>query len=83
MESSAGAFALAALAPLVLAALVLWLLKRPWPPLALAGIASLAGIVVAPALSPEAVAVPLLLLGLAAIEGTGEAESGGIEMGEA
>jgi uncharacterized membrane protein len=79
MESSAGAFALAALTPLALAALVLWLLRRPWPPLALGGIASLAGIVVAPALSPEAVAVPLLLLGLAAMEGTEEAGSEGSE----
>jgi hypothetical protein len=79
MESSAGAYALAALEPLVLAALVLWLLKRPWPPLALGGIASLAGIVVAPAVSPEAVAVPLLLLGLAAMEGGEEAGSGGVD----
>jgi hypothetical protein len=67
-EASVGALALTALAPLLLAGLVLWLLRRPWPPLALGGIASLAGILLAPALSPETVAVPLLLLGLAAME---------------
>jgi len=59
----------------LLAALVLWLLKRPWPPLALGGIASLGGIALAPAISPEAVAVPVMLLGLAAMEGVGEAAS--------
>jgi hypothetical protein len=70
-EASAGAFALAALAPLLLAALVLWLLTRPWPPLARGGIASLAGILLAPALSPETVAGPIVLLGLAAIDSPG------------
>ncbi len=76
-EASAGALALAALAPLLLAGIVLWLLKRPWPPLVLGGVASLAGILLAPALSAEAVAVPLLLLGLAAMEGGEEGLSGG------
>ncbi len=74
-EASMGALALAAVAPLLLAGLVLWLLRRPWPPLALGGIASLAGILLAPALSPEAVAVPLLLLGLAATESAREPAS--------
>ena len=69
-EASAAAFALAALAPLLAAGLVLWLLKRQGPPLALGGIASLAWLVVAPAVSPEAVAVPVLLLGVAALEST-------------
>jgi hypothetical protein len=68
-EASAGALALAALAPLLCAGVVLWLLRRPWPPLALAAVASLAGIALAPALSAEAVAVPLVLLGLAATDG--------------
>jgi hypothetical protein len=67
-ESSAAAFTLAALAPLLAAALVLWLLRRPWPPLALGGIASLAWLVLAPTASPEAVAVPGFLMGLAALE---------------
>ena len=71
-EASAGALALAALAPLLSLGIVLWLLRRPWPPLALAGIASLVGIVLAPAVSAEAVAVPLVLLGLAAMEPGGE-----------
>jgi hypothetical protein len=66
-ESSAGALALAAASPLLLAVLVAWLLRRPWPPLALAGIASLGGIALAPAVSAEAVGMPLVLLGMAAI----------------
>ena len=66
-EASAGALALAALAPLLSAGVVLWLLSRPWPPLARAAIASLVGLVLAPAVSAEAVALPLVLLGLAAI----------------
>jgi hypothetical protein len=76
-EASAGALGLAGLAPLLLAGLVLWLLKRPWPPLAQGGIASLAGILLAPALSPEAVAGPILLLGLAAMESGNEGASAG------
>ncbi len=68
-EASADALALAALVPLLCAVAVLLLLRRPWPPLALAAVASLVGIALAPALSPEAVAVPLVLLGLAATEG--------------
>jgi hypothetical protein len=67
VEATAGALATAALAPLLSLGIVFWLLGRPWPPLALAGIASLVGIVLAPALSAEAVAVPMVLLGLAAI----------------
>jgi hypothetical protein len=67
-EASAGALALAALVPLLSLAIVVWLLRRPWPTLALGGIASLFGIVLAPALSAEAVAVPIVLLGLAAME---------------
>jgi uncharacterized membrane protein len=68
-EASAGALALAALVPLLCVASVLWLLRRPWPPLAVAAVASLVGIALAPALSAEAVAVPLVLLGLAATDG--------------
>ena len=70
-EASAGALTLAALAPLLSLGIVLWLLRRPWPPLALGGIASLVGIVLAPAVSAEAVAGPLVLLGLAAMEPPG------------
>jgi uncharacterized membrane protein len=76
-EASAAALALAALAPLLSLGIVLWLLRRPWPPLALAGIASLAGLVLAPAAPAEAVAAPLVLLGLAAMEpGDGPSGSG-------
>jgi hypothetical protein len=68
LETSAAAFALGALASLVAVCAVVWLLQQPWPRTALAGIASLVGMLLAPSLSPEAVAVPLLLLGLAAAE---------------
>ena len=44
-----------------------WLLTRPWPTLARAGIASLLGIVLAPSLVADAVAAPILLLTLAAL----------------
>lgn len=71
-EAGAFALALAALAPLLLAGLLPWLWRRPWPPLALGAIASLGGIVLAPAISAEAVAVPLVLLGMAAMETGGE-----------
>ncbi|HEY8233721.1 MAG TPA: glycosyltransferase 87 family protein [Vicinamibacteria bacterium] len=60
----------AALAPmLTLAALgaLGWLFLRPWSRLASAGIASLVGIVLAPSLSADAVAAPILLLGLASL----------------
>jgi hypothetical protein len=73
VEATAGALETFALAPLVSVGIVFWLLRRSWPPLALAGIASLVGILLAPALSAEAVAVPLVLLGLATMESEGEA----------
>jgi uncharacterized membrane protein len=50
-----------------------WLLTRPWPALARAGIASLVGIVLAPSLGADAVATPILLLTLAAIVPVGGA----------
>ena len=71
-EASAGALVLAALAPLLSLGIALWLLRRTWPPLALAGSASLVGILLAPTASAEAVAVPLMLLGLAAMEPGGQ-----------
>jgi len=52
---------------LVLLGGCVWLWFRPWPGPARAGIASLGGIVVAPAISADAVAVPLMLLALAAL----------------
>ena len=79
VEASAGALALAALAPLLSAGVVLWLLTRPGPPLARGAVAGLVGLVLAPAVSAEAVALPLVLLGLAAITpadgGPAEAET--------
>ncbi len=67
-DASVGALVFAALAPLLSLGIALWLLRRTWPPLALAGTASLIGIVLAPMASAEAVAVPIVLLGLAALE---------------
>jgi hypothetical protein len=77
-EASTGSLALAAVAPLLLVGFVLWLMRRPWPTLALGGIASLGGIVLAPAVSPEAIGVPVLLLGLAAM-GVGEETTGAMD----
>jgi Glycosyltransferase family 87 len=74
-EASAGALALAAFSPLLLAILVIWLLGRPWPALARGGIASLGAIVLAPAVSAEAVALPIVLLAMAAL-GVGEGSEG-------
>jgi len=60
------AVTLAPVATLAALAALGWLLTRPWPRLARAGIASLLGIVLAPALSADAVATPILFLALAA-----------------
>jgi hypothetical protein len=64
-ESSAAA--LGWVAPLAAFAVLVWLMSRPWSRLARAGIAGLVGIVLAPALSAEAVAGPILFLTLAAV----------------
>jgi hypothetical protein len=69
------AVALAPMAPLVALAALAWLLTRPWPRLASAGIASLVGIVLAPSLSADAVAAPILLLALAAVAPAAEPAS--------
>jgi hypothetical protein len=68
------AAALGYVGPLAALLAALWLLRRPWPPLARAAVASLVGIVLAPSVSADAVAVPLLLLAVAALEG-GESTS--------
>ena len=52
-----------------------WLLSRPWSGLARAGIASLVGMLLAPSLSADAVAAPLLLLALAALGSGNESET--------
>jgi hypothetical protein len=76
LEGSAGALALAAVAPLLSAGATLVLLRLPrLEPTALAAIASLAGIVLAPAISPESTAVPIMLLALAAAVPEGEGSS--------
>jgi len=61
------AAALQPVATLLIVASIGLLLTRPWPALARAGIASLVGIVLAPSLSAESVAAPILLLALAAL----------------
>ena len=76
-EASALGLALAALAPLVSAGVALGLLACPGPPLARGAIAGLAAIVLAPAVSPEAVALPILLLGLAAMAPGDQPQAGG------
>jgi hypothetical protein len=74
--AESAAEALAPVAALVALAAVAWLLTRHWPGLARAGIASLLGIVLAPSLSAEAVATPILLFALAAVVGRTEDGSG-------
>ena len=54
------------LAPLATLALTAWLLTRPWSGLARAAVATLAAIVLAPAVTANAVATPIVLLALAA-----------------
>jgi hypothetical protein len=77
VEDSTAARGLAALAPLAAALVTLALLRRrEAPPLALAGLAALAWVALAPRLSPDAVGVPIVLLGLAALVGEGTEEWG-------
>ena len=64
-EGLAGSLAPAA--ALVAVGALVFLLTRPWSGLARGGIASLVGIALAPSLSAEVVAMPILLLALAAI----------------
>jgi hypothetical protein len=62
------ATSLAPLTAILALAATVWLLKRPWSALARGALASLVAIALAPAVSPNAVAVPILLLTLAALE---------------
>jgi hypothetical protein len=66
-EASTAARTLAALTPFAALLLTAALLRRREPPLALAGLAALAWVALAPTLSPDTVAVPILLLGLSAL----------------
>ncbi len=67
-EASAFALGLAAVAPLLAIAVAAGLLRLAAPPAALAALASLAVVALAPALSPEMVALPLVLGTLAVAE---------------
>ena len=66
----------APLTAVVALAATVWLLKRPWSALARGGLASLVAIALAPAVSPNAVAVPILLLTLATVERRGTRMNG-------
>ncbi len=83
VEASAGARALAALAPLagVLGMLAL-MRRREVSALGLAGLAGLGWVALAPSVSPDAVGVPIVLLGLAAVMGEGEEGVVGERVGE-
>ena len=65
------ATALGPLGPVVALGAMLWLLTRPWSRLACGALALLVGMVLAPALSADAVAGPIVLLALAAMEAEG------------
>ena len=71
VEGSPVVRALAALTPLAALLVTAALLRRREPPLALAGLAALAWVALAPRLSPDAVGVPVVLMGLAALLGRG------------
>jgi hypothetical protein len=75
-EASAAGLSLAALAPLAMAGVVLWLLRRGGSPLVGAALACLAGVALAPALAPDGIALPLLLLALAAGDEPGSPAGG-------
>ena len=66
VEGGAPAFALAGLSPFVAALGALALVRRQGPPLALAALASLLWLALAPSAAPDAVAFPLVLLAFAA-----------------
>jgi uncharacterized membrane protein len=72
VEGSAAVRGLAFLAPLVALGVVAVLLRRREPALALAGLAALAWVVLAPSLSPDWVGVPIFFLGLAVLGGEAE-----------
>jgi hypothetical protein len=72
VEGSVAARALAALTPLVALLVTGALLRVRGSALALAGLASLAWVTVAPSLSPDTVAVPIVLMGLSALHSHSE-----------
>ena len=86
-EASTAARVLAALTPLAGILVTAALLRgRGAPPVALAGLAALAWVALAPSVSPDAVGVPIVLLGMAALLNGGEeapagtgAEGGGVD----
>jgi hypothetical protein len=72
LESTVTASLLAAVAPLAALAATLALARPVIPAAIRAGLAALAAIVLAPSVMPDAVAVPIVLLGLAAADPKGE-----------
>jgi Glycosyltransferase family 87 len=75
-EGTASARMLAALTPVLAALFVLAIERLEVPPLAAAALATLGGLALAPSVGPNAVAVPLVLLGLASV-GTGASSGDG------
>ena len=69
LEGAAAAVALGALAPVLVALITLGLLRTALTPAAAASLAALSALALAPAISAEWTAVPLVLLGLTATEG--------------
>ncbi len=76
VEGSAAARVLAGLAPLAALLVTAFLLHQRGPALAFAGLGALTWVVLAPALSPDVVAVPILFLGLAALQRHSEQGTG-------
>jgi hypothetical protein len=75
VEAATGVRVLAALAPVAAVVVPVALVRRKEvSPLALAGLAGLGWIAVAPSVSPDAVGVPVVLLGLAGLWGGAEDE---------
>jgi hypothetical protein len=72
VEGSAAVRVLAALAPVAALLVTAVLLRQRGPALALAGLAALAWVVLAPSLSPDAVGVAVLFLAMAGIGGEAE-----------
>jgi hypothetical protein len=75
VEGSAVGRILAALTPLAAALVTVALLRTRGPALDLAGLAALAWVALAPTLTPDAVAVPILFLGLAACSPEGPVQA--------
>jgi hypothetical protein len=75
-EGSAVARVAAGFVPLVAIGFTAWLMRQGESVLALAGLAALAWVGLAPSISADAVGVPIVLLGLAAVWEAGDRDAG-------